>query len=146
MNKPLKQQLLIGQRSLPPSQLCSTSNALLWNEHVTYFSNASREVSTTCDFFIMFSQGDTLLLLFSRHVQLFATPWTAAHQSSLSFNISQKVPTFMSIESGDANHLILGYSNYRWVRLKHPFLLSQICMNNDQHIEKRNHTEYYLFY
>ena len=33
------------------------------------------------------------------HVQLFATPWTAAHQASVSFTISQSLPKFMSIES-----------------------------------------------
>ena len=33
------------------------------------------------------------------HVQLFATPWTAAHQTSLSFTISQSLLKFMSIES-----------------------------------------------
>ena len=30
-------------------------------------------------------------------VQLFATPWTAAHQTSLSFTISQSLLKFMSI-------------------------------------------------
>ena len=39
-----------------------------------------------------------LLLLFSR-VQLFATPWTAAHQASLSFTISWSLLKLMSIES-----------------------------------------------
>ena len=33
------------------------------------------------------------------HVQLSATPWTAAHQSSLSFTISWSLLKFMSIES-----------------------------------------------
>ena len=33
------------------------------------------------------------------HVQLFATPWTAAHQASLSLTISQNLPKFMSIAS-----------------------------------------------
>ena len=33
------------------------------------------------------------------HVQLFVIPWTAAHQASLSFTISQSMVTFMSIES-----------------------------------------------
>ena len=33
------------------------------------------------------------------HVWLFATPWTAAHQASLSFPISQSLLKFMSIES-----------------------------------------------
>ena len=31
-------------------------------------------------------------------VRLFATPWTAAHQASLSFNISQSLLKLMSIE------------------------------------------------
>ena len=39
---------------------------------------------------------------------LFATPWTAAHQASLSFTISQSLLKFMSIESlMPSNHLIL---------------------------------------
>ena len=42
------------------------------------------------------------------HVQLFATPWDAAHQASLSFTISQSLRKLMSIESVmPSNHLIL---------------------------------------
>ena len=42
------------------------------------------------------------------HVQLFATPWTAAHQASLSLTISQNLPKFMSIASGmSSRHLTL---------------------------------------
>ena len=33
------------------------------------------------------------------HVQLFATPWTAAHQAYLSLTISWSLPKFMSISS-----------------------------------------------
>ena len=41
-------------------------------------------------------------------VGLFATPWTAAHQASLSFAISQSLLKLMSIESVmPSNHLIL---------------------------------------
>ena len=41
-------------------------------------------------------------------VQLFATPWTAAHQASLSFTISQSLLKFISIESVmPSSHLIL---------------------------------------
>ena len=41
-------------------------------------------------------------------VQLFATPWTTAHQVSLSITNSQSLPKLMSIESVMAsNHLIL---------------------------------------
>ena len=42
------------------------------------------------------------------HVQLFATPWTAARQASLSFFISQSLLTLMSIELVmPSNHFIL---------------------------------------
>ena len=41
-------------------------------------------------------------------VQLFATPWTAAHQASLSFTVSWSLFKLMSIESViPSNHLIL---------------------------------------
>ena len=46
------------------------------------------------------------LLLFS--VRIFATPWTAVRQASLSFTISQSLLKFMSIEFlMPSNHLIL---------------------------------------
>ena len=42
------------------------------------------------------------------HVRLFATPWTAAHQASLSITNSRSLLQFMSIESVmPSNHLIL---------------------------------------
>ena len=42
------------------------------------------------------------------HVQLFATPWTAARQASLSFIISQSLLKLMSIELVmSSNHLVL---------------------------------------
>ena len=42
------------------------------------------------------------------HVQLFATPWTAGHQASMSFTISRSLFKLMSIESVmSSNHLIL---------------------------------------
>ena len=45
------------------------------------------------------------------HVQLFATPWTAAHQASPSFTISQSLLKFLSIELVVlSNHLILCHS------------------------------------
>ena len=47
------------------------------------------------------------LLLFS-HVSLFVTPWTVAHQASLSFTISQSLLKLMSIElMMPSIHLIL---------------------------------------
>ena len=42
------------------------------------------------------------------HVQLFVTPWTAAHQASLSFTISWSLLKLVSIKSVmPSNHLIL---------------------------------------
>ena len=41
------------------------------------------------------------------HIQLFATPWTAAHQVCLSFSISQSLPKFMSIESMMPSHHLI---------------------------------------
>ena len=38
------------------------------------------------------------ILLFSRLVQLFAPPWTAAHQASLSPTISQNLLKLLSLE------------------------------------------------
>ena len=46
-----------------------------------------------------------VLFLFNHYVWLFASPWTAAHQASLSFTVSQILLKFMSIEL--AMHLIL---------------------------------------
>ena len=43
------------------------------------------------------------------YVWLFATPWTAAGQASLSFSVSQRLLRLMSLESVmPSNHLILG--------------------------------------
>ena len=54
-------------------------------------------------------------MLFSRcHVRLFVIPWTAAHQASLPFTISQSLLKFMSIE-------LVMPSNY--LILCHPLLL-----------------------
>ena len=54
---------------------------------------------------------------FLSHIQLFATPWTAAHQASLSITNSWSLLKLMSIESEmPSNHLIL------W----HPLLLPSI--------------------
>ena len=42
------------------------------------------------------------------HIRFFLTPWTAAHQASLSFTISQSLLKLMSLESVmPSNHLIL---------------------------------------
>ena len=61
-----------------------------------------RKTSTLLDSWLFGS-----VQLFS-HVWLFATPWTAACQASLSITISWSLPKLMSIESVmPSNHLIL---------------------------------------
>ena len=43
--------------------------------------------------------GKTIVVQSLSHVQLFVTPWTTAHQASLSFTVSQSLLKFTSIES-----------------------------------------------
>ena len=66
----------------------------------------------TCVFFCSYTTFSSVQLL--SHVQLFATPWTAARQASLSITNSWSLFKLMSIESVmPSNHLIL----------RHPLLL-----------------------
>ena len=54
------------------------------------------------------SPGFLFVVQLLSHVQLFATPWTAACHASLSFTISQRLLKLMSIESVmPSNYLIL---------------------------------------
>ena len=66
---------------------------------------------TSCVFHLanLFSMSFLVVVVQSpSRVWLFATSWTAAHQASLSFIISQNLPKFMSTESiMSSNHLIL---------------------------------------
>ena len=58
----------------------------------------------TCSFLYVF----VAVFLSVTRVWFFATPWTAAHQASLSLTIPQRLPKFMSIELVMlSNHLIL---------------------------------------
>ena len=53
--------------------------------------------------YIVLNSGQSL-----SHVRLFVTPWTAAHQASLSITISRSLLKLMYIESVmPSNHLIL---------------------------------------
>ena len=62
------------------------------------------------------------------HVRLFATPWTAAFQASLSFTISHSLLRHMSIDSVmPSNHLIL------W----HPLLLLPSNLSQHQSLFQR---------
>ena len=70
----------------------------------------------------------TFVVQLLSRVQLFATPWAAAHQASLSFTISQSLLKLMSIESVmPSNHLILC----------HPLLLLPSIFPNESPIHIR---------
>ena len=65
------------------------------------YSVSGDKTSLSCKVFL-------LLVQWLSCVWLFATPWIAAHQASLSFTIFQSLLKFMSIESVmPSNHLIL---------------------------------------
>ena len=56
-----------------------------------------------------FNSSIFIVIQLLSHVQLFATPWTAAHQATLFFTISQSLLKLMSIDSVMlSDHLILG--------------------------------------
>ena len=56
-------------------------------------------------------RGDSVSVQSLSHVQFFETPWTAPHQASLSFSISQSLLKLMSSESViPSSHLILCHS------------------------------------
>ena len=58
--------------------------------------------------FLFFSRGISMLVQSLSRVQLFATPWTAARQASLSITNCQSLLKLMSIESVmPSSHLIL---------------------------------------
>ena len=76
--------------------------------------------NTECWLVIFFMLWKWIVVQSPRHVQLFVTPWTAAHQASLSLTISQSLPKFMLIASVmPSSRLIL------WC----PFLLPSIFLS-----------------
>jgi len=71
------------------------------------------------------------------HVRLFATPWTAARQASLSFTISQSLLKLMSIESvmpSNCSALCLPFSCPQSFPASGSFLVSQFLKSGGQSI------------
>ena len=59
-------------------------------------------------YYIMANENWCVVVQLLSCLQLFVTPWTAAHQASLSFTISQSLLSLMSVELMMlSNHLIL---------------------------------------
>ena len=68
------------------------------------------------------------------HVQLFVTPWTAAHQAFLSLTISQRSPKFKSAESVmPSKRLILCHSlSFAFTASQHQVfsMVTMACLNH----------------
>ena len=72
---------------------------LVTNIHISKL--IKMQILNICNFYIL------IVVQSLSHVWLLATPWTAAHQASLSFTISQSLLKLMSIElMMPSNHLI----------------------------------------
>ena len=80
-----------------------------WNSGGTQWFHGDKVVYFKKIFFAVIWQFSEFVFLQSlSHVWLFATPWTAAHQASLSITNSQSLLKLMSIESVmPSNHLFL---------------------------------------
>ena len=71
-------------------------------------SSTSSSLFLPCKLVLQYHFSAAVVVRSLSCVQLFATPWTAAHQSSLSFTISRSLFKRMPIESVmPSNHLIL---------------------------------------
>ena len=112
---PLSLQFLPWEKENPgwTSSLPSTAGHFLGDPlkyHITGITKESEELRREAKLTISSTQIFSSVQSFS-HVLLFMTPWTAACQASLSFNISQSLLKLMSIESVmPSNHLILCYT------------------------------------
>ena len=91
--------------------LCPALSNTLYG--LCYLILTSAILENVCMCATIYSNSKTVFSVFSfvqslSQVQLFATPWTAAHQASLSFTISWSLLKLMSIELVmPSNHLIL---------------------------------------
>ena len=72
------------------------------------------------------------------HVWLFVTPWTAAHQASLSFTISHSLPKFVSFESMMlSNYLILIHMKLHSIYGQRRIWISERCLRNLHFYERK---------
>ena len=86
--------------------VCEVSWNGHWGVSYTYLPHSGlHEWMVRVSAFLLFSQQQQLLLL--SRVRLFASPWTAACQASLSITISLSLLKLMSIESVDMTCLLL---------------------------------------
>ena len=83
----------------------STKSIPLTQLHIR--SPGPSTLKSTADVTLSFLLEDTVVVQSLSHVRLFATPWTAAHQASLSFTISQSLLKLITIESVMPSNLLI---------------------------------------
>ena len=107
---PVHHQLSELAQTHPLSRWCLptiSSSVIPFSSYLQFFSALFVKEAILCPYIFLAPLTKIVALLLS-HVRLFVTPWTAAHQASLSFTISQSLLKFTSIESVmPSNHLIL---------------------------------------
>ena len=107
-----------------------TCLALKVKNHVYFFCSCNPQISVKC---LTLEQFSSVQLL--SHIRLFATPWTAARQASLSITNSQSLPKLMSIESVMPSiHLILFSSCPQSFPASGSFQMSQLFASGSQSI------------
>ena len=109
----VKEKLSAHRAVWASAQVLCLETLLLWDRgcsmHVPHFFKQNVKKTCTQGWDFMLHPGHSLVVVqLLSHSWLFATPWTAARQASLSFTISWSLFKFMSIESVmPSNHLIL---------------------------------------
>ena len=99
-----KKKILIKTAEQP---VTSSQPGILYSGNCLSYSHSNHFLWTHVTHHCSFPPFVVVVPLLS-HVQLFATPWTAAHQASLFLTISLSLLKLMSIESVmPSNHLIL---------------------------------------
>ena len=97
---------VMSSSNLLPQLLLNTELDVLWKVLNPYWISITLHCKGM--FQVSLFHHEVVVVQSLSRVQLFVTPWTAAHQASLSFTISQSVLKLMSIESVmPSNHLIL---------------------------------------
>ena len=110
-------------------------------EHEELQSNVKFVSWTFVQSFWKVCQQMLFVVQFPSHVQLFVTLWTAAHQASLSFTISQSLLKLMCIKSVIiSNHLILCHP-----LLLLPSILSSIRVFSSESALPTNWPKYWSF-
>ena len=107
--------LLISRRQIPCSPtVCGRAQLAILLGEFAFWENSHLNLLPPCSLcgtcFCLEARVAVVVVQSPTCVQLFATPWTAARQASLSLTISRSLPKFMTIESViPSSHFIVCY-------------------------------------